>query len=188
MGIFDCDLFLIFFMRYIILIIFIPVFLLSETHTETVEKAGDVLQLLIPGIGLGSTIFFEDNRDGLKQFCKSIVATGIITQGLKTITQKRRPNGTCCASFPSGHTSAAFMGAGFIHKRFGWKYSIPAYIGATFVGYSRVEANKHYVEDVIAGAAIGILSSLYFTTPYKGVVIFLNSNSGTYSMHIRRQI
>ena len=43
-------------------------------------------------------------------------------------------------------------------------------------------------QDIIAGAAIGILSSLYFTTPYKGVVISLNSNSGTYSMHIRKQI
>ena len=188
MGIFDCDLFLIFFMRYIILIIFIPVFLLSERHTETVEKAGDVLQLLIPGIGLGSTILFENNRDGLKQFCKSLVATGIITQSLKTITQKRRPNGTCCASFPSGHTSAAFMGAGFIHKRFGWKYSIPAYIGATFVGYSRVEANKHYVEDVIVGATIGVLSSFYFTTPLKNFTISLDANNGTYIMYIRKQI
>ena len=60
-----------------------PVFLLSETHTENVERAGDILQLIIPGIGLGSTILFENNRDGLKQFCKSLVATGIITKSLK---------------------------------------------------------------------------------------------------------
>tara|TARA_Y100000590_G_scaffold430632_1_gene544452 strand:+ start:2406 stop:2972 length:567 start_codon:yes stop_codon:yes gene_type:complete len=186
MDIFNRYLFLIYFMKYIILIILIPAFLLSETHTENVERAGDILQLIIPGIGLGSTILFENNRDGLKQFCKSLVATGIITKSLKTITQKRRPNGSCCTSFPSGHTSAAFMGAGFIHKRFGWKYSIPAYIGATFVGYSRVEANKHYVEDVIVGATIGVLSSFYFTTPFKNFTMYLDANNGTYNMHISK--
>ena len=82
MGIFNRYLFLILFMKYIILIILIPVFLLSETHTENVERAGDILQLIIPGIGLGSTILFENNKDGLKQFCKSLVVTGIITKSL----------------------------------------------------------------------------------------------------------
>jgi len=33
------------------------------------------------------------------------------------------------------------------------------------------ESDKHYPSDVIAGAAIGILSSYYFTTEYKGVII-----------------
>ena len=60
------------------------------------------------------------------------------------------------------------MGAAFIHKRYGWKYSIPVYVGATFVGYSRVQADKHFVEDVIAGATVGIFSSFYFTKSYKG--------------------
>lgn len=68
---------------------------------------------------------------------------------------------TLHGSSTSGHTSKAFTVAGFIHKSYGWKYSIPACIGAVFVGYSRVKADKHFVEDVVAGAAIGILSSFY---------------------------
>ena len=169
-----------------VLIMVTPMIALGESNSQTIERTGDVLQLLIPAIGLSSTIFLEQNQDGIKQFCKSLASNLIITQTLKLITKKHRPNGSCCTSFPSGHTSIAFMGAGFIHRRYSWKYSIPAYIGATFVGYSRVEANKHYVEDVIAGATIGILSSIYFTTPYKGFLISLHSNSGTYSMHIRK--
>ena len=35
-----------------------------------------------------------------------------------------------------------------------WQYGTPAYLAASVVGYSRVEADKHFVSDVIAGAAI----------------------------------
>ena len=63
------------------------------------------------------------------------------------------------------------MGATFLHRRYGRKFAIPAYAAATFVGYSRVQADKHFVIDVVAGAAIGSLSSYFLTTPYKGVNI-----------------
>ncbi len=36
------------------------------------------------------------------------------------------------------------------------------------MGYSRVEAGKHYPVDVAAGAAIGILSSHLLVRPFKG--------------------
>jgi membrane-associated phospholipid phosphatase len=55
-----------------------------------------------------------------------------------------------------------------MRKRYGWEYGIPAYAAASFVAYSRVEAREHYPHDVIAGAAIGIVSSYIFTRPYKG--------------------
>ncbi len=99
-------------------------------------------------------------------------------------TNKTLPNDKCCRSFPSDNTANAFMGAGFIHKRYGWNYSVPAYIAATFVGYSRVEADKHYVEDVIAGAAIGLLSSFYFTASYKGFELSPVASSGVYGISI----
>lgn len=65
----------------------------------------------------------------------------------------------------------AFTGASFIHKRYGLKYAIPAYVAATYVGYSRVHVKAHYTKDVLAGAALGAASSFYFTKPYKGVSV-----------------
>ena len=70
-------------------------------------------------------------------------------------------------SFPSGHTALAFSGASFIAYRYEKKYAIPAYLLATFVGYSRVYAKKHYWDDVIVGAGIGVLSTLFYTQPLK---------------------
>ena len=45
------------------------------------------------------------------------------------------------------------------------------YSAAAFVGYSRIAADRHFVEDVIAGAAIGYLSSWLFTTRYDALTV-----------------
>lgn len=150
------------------------------------EKAGDVLAALLPAIGLGTTLFYEDGNEGTIQFAKSLVTSQAITFGLKKAIDKTRPNGECCDSFPSGHASLAFMGATFIHRRYGWKYSIPAYLAAGFVGYSRVQSDKHFTEDVLVGAAIGILSSYYFTKPYKGFQVTPLASNGVFGLNIRK--
>lgn len=124
-----------------------------------------MIQIAIPAIAYGST-FYLDDTEGRQQFYQSFATNLLITHGLKHTIDKKRPNGGDHA-FPSGHTSAAFQGAGFIHKRYGLKYAVPAYVGATFVGYSRIEAKKHDVADVLAGATLGVLSSMYFTKTYQ---------------------
>ncbi len=165
---------------------FSSVFLLQSVKAAgTVEQSGDIIQILIPAIAYGTT-FYLDDSDGRTQFYKSFAATVLVTHGLKNIVNKKRPNGSD-KSFPSGHTSAAFQGAAFIHKRYGFTASIPAYIGAIFVGYSRVESKNHYVEDVLAGAAIGIASSFYFTDPYKGFVITPVASNGTYGISVTKR-
>jgi len=138
---------------------------------DSVEKSGDALAVLIPAIGLGSTLFYEEGYEGSLQFFESFATAQLTTVVLKNVTNKERPNGACCKSFPSGHASAAFMGAAFIQERYGLKYAIPAYVGAVWVGHTRVHAKKHYWVDVLAGAAIGVASSFYFTEPYKGVTL-----------------
>ncbi len=153
----------------LLLILLLPV---NNSHAvSSVEQNGDILQIVVPLAGLGTTLAYEKDNSGSKQFFKAFATSQLITYSLKALTQKTRPNGSCCASFPSGHTSAAFMGASFIQHRYGWKYAVPAYIAASYVGYSRVYAQQHYVEDVLAGAMIGVLSSHYLVSPYKNIQI-----------------
>jgi membrane-associated phospholipid phosphatase len=156
----------------------------TNTFAIDTEKAGDVLQIIIPSIAYGTTLYLDD-KEGQTQFYKSFGTNLGVTYGLKYSIDKKRPNGGK-HSFPSGHTSAAFQGASFIHKRYGLKYAVPAYIAATFVGYSRVDSDAHYTEDVIAGAVIGILSSFYFTTEYNDFEIKpVTMNSG-YGLSFKR--
>jgi membrane-associated phospholipid phosphatase len=79
----------------------------------------------------------------------------MLTQGLKVIVQRPRPDGSGF-SFPSGHASATFATATVLHQRLGWKVGIPAYAVAAGVAASRLQENQHYASDVIFGAAIGI--------------------------------
>ncbi len=142
----------------------------STAHARSViQTSGDVSQLIIPAAAYASTYLFEDD-EGKIDFYKSFMLNLGITYGLKVSIDKKRPDGGS-QSFPSGHTSVAFQGATFMNQRYGWKYGIPAYIGATFVGWSRVHSDKHDTSDVLCGAAIGIFSSYLFTKPFKGVAV-----------------
>tara|TARA_Y100000758_G_C16055996_1_gene423174 strand:+ start:930 stop:1451 length:522 start_codon:yes stop_codon:yes gene_type:complete len=150
------------------------------------EQVGDVLSLLIPSIAMGGTVFFEEDREGSVEFLKAFATSQFLTEGLKRTIHKERPNGRCCKSFPSGHSSRAFLGASFIHKRYGFKYSIPAYIAAIYVGSSRIDAKQHRIEDVLGGALIGMLSSYYFVDPYKGVKITPVASRNFYGVALSR--
>jgi membrane-associated phospholipid phosphatase len=155
-----------------LLIALTPVFQSNNaTAADAITQAGDVLQHVIPAAALGATLIYEEGYDGTLQLAESYATTLVATEAMKRAVRRRRPNGACCNAFPSGHTSKAFAGAGFVHFRYGWRYALPAYAGAAFVAYSRVESDKHHASDVIAGAAVGLASSYFFTQPYEGVRI-----------------
>jgi membrane-associated phospholipid phosphatase len=59
-------------------------------------------------------------------------------------------------SFPSGHTSMAFAVATTLTLQYKkWYVTVPAYLWAGCVGYSRMYLGKHYPTDVLAGALVG---------------------------------
>ena len=151
-----------------------------------IENSGSILRTLIPVVAYGTTFYMHDS-DGRWDFYESFLTNLGVTYALKSTISKSRPNGKNDESFPSGHTSVAFQGAAFIHARYGAKYAIPAYIAASYVGWTRVESGNHYTEDVLAGAAIGIASSFIFTKPFHGVVAAPLVDNGFYGIAISRQ-
>ena len=146
------------------------------SQNRTIETTGDVLLFAMPITALGSSIIAGDGQ-GTWQFTKGFLLNQTLTIGLKIIVKKQRPNMENYNAFPSGHTSTVFQSASFIQKRYGWKYGIPAYLLAGFTGYSRLNAEKHDIYDVLAGAVIGIGSTYLFTTPYQQEHMELTFNS-----------
>ena len=108
--------------------------------------------LVVTALGLPAV---QGDWKGTKQAAFSLGATYALTTGLKHVIKEERPDGSNDKSFPSGHTSSSFAAAATLHKRHGWEVGIPAHLVAAFVGVARVKADKHFVHDVIAGAAIG---------------------------------
>lgn len=97
----------------------------------------------------------QGDWEGTKQAAFSLGATYAVTTGLKLVIEEERPDDSNDKSFPSGHTSSSFAAAATLHKRHGWEVGVPAHAVAILVGVARVKAKKHFVHDVIAGAAIG---------------------------------
>ena len=132
---------------------------------DGIETAGDVVKFALPAAGLALNLMNKD-ADGALQLGVSWLGaygTGLL---LKSIIKERRPDNSGMDSFPSDSTATAFAAASSIQVRYGWNYGLPAYALAAFVGYSRVEADKHHWGDVLTGAAIGWGIGQLVTTRY----------------------
>lgn len=84
------------------------------------------------------------------------IVSQLWVQALKYTVQRERPDHSNNVSFPSGHAAGGFAAAVVLTRHYGWKAGIPAYAGATYIAAARVHDNKHYLSDVIFGAAMGI--------------------------------
>jgi hypothetical protein len=91
----------------------------------------------------------------------NIIANGTVFS-VKGWSHERRPDGSDFASFPSGHTAEAFVGAEFMRLEYKdvspW-YGIAGYAMATATGMLRMYNDKHWMSDVLAGAGVGIAST-----------------------------
>ena len=158
---------------------------------DGITKTGDILQLAIPLSALAYSSSIGDWK-GVQQLAYSVGSTLVVTYTLKYIIKEERPyqdESTIGLTFPSGHTSFAFSGAGYWQMRYGWHIGAPMYAAAVFVGYSRNHARMHNWLDILAGSAIGIGTNLLFTQKYHNENIHLYvtpTNSGAlFSFNIR---
>jgi membrane-associated phospholipid phosphatase len=95
-------------------------------------------------------------RVGAELFRAQMVSQAT-AQAIKFSVNRTRPDGTSL-SFPSGHSASMFATATVLQSEFGWKVGAPAYAVASWVAASRIEAHRHFLSDVIAGATVGILA------------------------------
>ena len=113
--------------------------------------------------------FFKDPRaktTALDSIAATAIASGIVTNSFKYVIGRGRPTDGRGAynfrpfsgqdSFSSGHTTEAFALASVISEHYDSLWvQVPAYGLASAVGYARLNNNRHWPSDVLAGAAIG---------------------------------
>jgi PAP2 superfamily len=84
--------------------------------------------------------------------------TEMMVEPIKLATHRERPDGSNFQSFPSGHAAITFAGATVLERHLGWKKSALAYVIAAYVASSRLHDDRHYLSDVVFGAAVGTIA------------------------------
>lgn len=130
----------------------------ASAATNGERQAGDVLSYALPAGVLGAELWRGD-RDGAGQFAASFAATVITAEILKRTTGVERPDRSNDQSFPSGHAARAFAAATYVHRRHGVDAALPLYGIAAYVGYTRVQSDRHRWADVAGAAALAAASS-----------------------------
>lgn len=140
----------------------------SDRIFETFSKATYPISAAIPIGILGVGLIKKDKdlqRQGLAAGAGLVVSLGT-SYLLKKIVDRPRPFQEypyihpalveTDPSFPSGHTTAAFSAATSLSlSARKWYVTVPAYLWAGTVAYSRLHLGVHYPSDVLAGALIG---------------------------------
>lgn len=126
------------------------------------SRWGDWMGQWIPNVlymGGFATAGFFGNPKGYQRaigmFKASTYATAVTTALKYTVREPRPIDWHWRTSFPSGHSTTAFAFSGYVMAEHEYWLGIPALILSTFIGYSRINDNKHWLHDVTAGATIG---------------------------------
>ena len=95
----------------------------------------------------------------------AVQLNNLATSGLKSVTSRERPDGSDDRSFPSGHSSQAWARTTLACRNLdqiprlsnGWRVTLKTSFRVIAAGtsWARVEGGKHYLSDVLVGAALG---------------------------------
>ncbi len=127
------------------------------------SKIGDFLGKTTPNIAyllyMSGDYLLNKNESSYKRavlMTKATLYSGVIADVTKVIANEKRPNGGKY-SFPSGHSTTAFAFSSVVMMEHSLPLGIAANAMAAFVGFSRLNDNAHYLQDVIAGATLGTM-------------------------------
>lgn len=129
-------------------------------------------------LGLGMVWLFSNSWRGFSAFLiLDILLLAVLVMSIKFLVRRSRPPGewgsiyrnTDPHSFPSGHAARAVMIASIVAANAPLWLALCVMIWALLVSLSRIFTGMHYLSDVIAGMALGLLSAGVFLTAREGM-------------------
>jgi hypothetical protein len=121
------------------------------------------------GLGLTGVPARHSLRERMMTTATAFAAMGVLVKATKLAVDEQRPATDGRDAFPSGHTATAFMGAELVRQEYGNAWGAGAYAVATGVAFLRLYNDRHWLNDVIGGAGVGLLSAriAYWLLPWE---------------------
>lgn len=126
----------------------------ADDYVQYLPAAGYVGLGFIPGIKTRSNF-----KQRLMAGVTAYAAMAVAVNAMKYTFKHPRPGSGTRNSFPSGHSATAFTGAELMRIEYGNYIGCAGYAVALTVGVLRIYNDRHWITDVLGGAAIGILSA-----------------------------
>ncbi|HEX7035182.1 MAG TPA: phosphatase PAP2 family protein [Pseudomonadales bacterium] len=118
-----------------------------------------------------------DKAGGLAVGAGALLLERAVTDGIKELADRRRPDGSNERSFTSGHAGAASAAATLARANLDY-LGLPGWLDGTLrvglhgvalgSGWARVEARRHYVTDVLCGYAVGHFLAAFVQQSFMG--------------------
>lgn len=94
----------------------------------------------------------------------SYATFAVLNNVAKYTFREKRPDSDARNSFPSGHTGTVVTGAELLRREY-WNtnkwLAMSGYVVAAGVAYLRIHNDRHWINDVVGGAAVGFLSTTF---------------------------
>jgi membrane-associated phospholipid phosphatase len=154
-----------------------------------------ILPILGAAWAVGALMGNDRVKDVAGHSLQAGLAAGVVATSLKFITGRNRPNSetdndhfdmfrTGDTSFPSGHTAVAFGLATALSQEFKGRWDDVGLYGlATLTGLSRINDNKHWFSDVVAGAAVGVVAGRWSTRSHRAPTVVAGPGGVGLSLH-----
>lgn len=152
----------------------------SADRSKTADKLErfGTITVIGPTVGTLAVVGLLSGRKQLSNIAlnatEAVVMASVAAQSLKLVTGRTRPRDDPDLSgddfaplsgddgFPSGHTAAAFAFATSLGDAIQRPWArVGLYALATGTAWARVAQEAHWLSDVVAGAAVGILSAKF---------------------------
>lgn len=146
---------------------------LSSPFLDVADALGDKKMQFVAGGLFAATLLSDDNhlQDAAYTSFEAAVYASLLSSGMKGLVGRVRPAEdrgpfvfypfTEHRSFPSGHTTLAFalVTPWVVYYPHPWTFGL--YAVSTGTAVSRLSKERHWVTDVVAGAALGTLTGYW---------------------------
>ncbi|HSM95368.1 MAG TPA: hypothetical protein VLT91_04940 [Rhizomicrobium sp.] len=138
----------------------------SSLSKKTEADVGRGISIALPVAAYTISYLHHEDWTGMKELSVVTAATIGATFLTREFIHKRSPDGSTDRSFPSMEAAVSAPSSGYLWRRYGWQYGLPALALSQGANLLLDDAGKHRVLDGLAVTAVAAILNWGITTRY----------------------